>query len=99
MNNPCKECLIHPMCRKECDLFEKYISDALTKFGVCVPSPFETSRIIREVTVGYERMLRVNPDKRILWLECTVLEDPLESIRIEITFDKYETIKIRNRPD
>jgi len=47
MTNPCKVCIVDPICGIECQSFHAYVNEAIKRRGFCVSPPFNTSGCLR----------------------------------------------------
>ncbi len=47
MKNPCKECIVDPICGIECPSFQAYINEEIKRIGFCIKPPFNTSGCLR----------------------------------------------------
>ncbi len=45
--NPCKGCLLDPICREECKPFHMYINRIIKEFGVYIDPPYNSAGSIR----------------------------------------------------
>ena len=59
ISNPCKRCLVRPMCKKECELYNKWIEHAANFVmgisGVIITTWF-INMIIISILIGYPEM-------------------------------------------